>query len=106
MLVNVSRPLKRSQVCAPPVWLLRVSDVFSLGLCYSFFFNMLFIILPWNRNQLLARVRGRDCEKEGDGRKWQQGAWGGHTVEISAQRYRSNCYQQPSAEKSHSDQNI
>ena len=30
----------------------------------------------------------------------------GHTVEISEQRYTSNYYQQPNADKIHSDQNI
>lgn len=57
-------------------------------------------VCVWGRG---ARVRGRNCEKR---EMVEEGGGGGHTVEISVQRYRSNYYQQPSAEKSHSDQNI
>ena len=45
----------------------------------------------------MERIEKRDIVENG-------GGW--HTVEISAQRYKSNYSQQPSAEKSHSDQNI
>lgn len=78
------------------------------------FFYMFLMILPRNRINYYcrcvrvlgrgARVRGRNCEKR---EMVEEGGWGGHlTVEISVQRYRSNYYQQPSAERSRSDQNI
>lgn len=69
------------------------------------FLSFHFIILPpgivsittVDGGSFVERIEKRDIVENGGGL---------HTVEISAQRYKSNYSQQSSAEKSHSDQNI
>lgn len=57
MLVNVSKPLKSSQVCALLVWFLRVSDLFCLA-----FLSFYFIIL--HRNCINYYCRMYMCREE------------------------------------------